>query len=416
MTRRILVALYSLWWLSAGCSHAAPAAAPAQENVRALHDALLVLDSHIDIPFNFATAQADPAQDGPMQVDLPKMRAGGLDAGFFIIYVGQGPLTEAGYAQAYRAALTKFEAIARMTEVHADEIGLARTAAQAQALHAAGKKIAMIGIENGYPVGANGEHLQEFYRRGARYMSLTHFGHNQLATSSGTSAIDQDGAAPPCDGICPLGLRVIGAMNRLGMLVDVSHTSRQTTLQAVAASQAPVIASHSALRAFNDIPRNIGDDEVRAIAARGGVVQIVAFDSYLKPVADAKAAQIKIIRARLGFVNAASFDTASEQQKLQLRTEVNALDAQWPRADVGLLVDQIDYAVRLVGIDHVGIASDFGGSGGIKGWDDASQTFAVTQELWRRGYRRDAIAKLWGLNLLRVWGEAERIAAGLQQQ
>ncbi len=372
------------------------------------HAELIVLDSHMDIPLNFATQAADPAIDSPMQVDFPKMTTGGLDGGFFIVYVGQGPLTAKGYADAYTQANTKFDAIERMAALHPNQIGLARNPAQVHELITAGKKVAIIGVENAYPLGPNAEHLQEFAARGVGYLSLTHFGHNQFADSSGSNALA--GSAVGCGGLCPLGRQLIESLNRLGIMVDVSHSAKTTTLQAVAVSTAPVIASHSALYAFQPIPRNITDEEMLAIAQRGGVVQLVAFDSYLKPVPKEKQNEMASIRERLGFTSADSFATASESLKLQLRQSINALDSQWPRANISDFVDQIDYAVALIGIEHVGIASDFGGGGGVTGWDDASQSKAITQELRRRGYSWPAIANIWGENLLRVWSNVKTVA------
>lgn len=376
------------------------------------HQALMVLDSHMDIPLNFATAAADPNTDGPMQVDFPKMNAGGLDGGFFIVYVGQGPLTESGYADAYQQAITKFDAIERMTTAYSDQIGLARSPDDVKPLLAAGKKVAMIGVENGYSLGPGAEHLPEFAKRGAGYISLTHFGHNQFADSSGSTAVEVGGKAG-CGGLCPAGVTLIAALNRLGIMVDVSHSAKTSTLQAVQVSAAPVIASHSALYTFQAIPRNISDEEMRAIAAKGGVVQLVAFDSYIKPVSEEKQTAVNTVRERLGFNSPDSFKQASEAEKRALREAIYALDAHWPRASVSDFADQIDYAVQLIGIDHVGIASDFGGGGGVIGWDDAAQTAAITDELRKRGYSWAALQKIWGANLLRVWRSVQSVAAEL---
>jgi len=375
------------------------------------HESLITVDTHIDIPPTFGEGDADPGKDGPMQVDLPKMAEGGLDVGFFIVYVGQGAMTIEGYKSAYDKAIKKFNAIKHMTENYPEKIGLATNVADLNVLMKQKHKAAVIGVENGYPLGEKGEHLEEFYRRGARYISLTHFGNNQFADSSGPRG-PYDGVGEPIhDGLSDLGKDLIARMNDLGIMVDVSHTGAKSTLQAVEVSRAPVIASHSALRSLHDIPRNISDAEIKAIAAKGGVVQIVAFDTYLKAPPPGKSELIKEIRKNLGFDSFESFATASELDKKAMRAEIRNLDEKMPRASISTLLDHIDYAVELVGIDYVGIASDFNGGGGIIGWNDASETAKVTEALIQRGYSEQDIAQLWGGNLLRVWSDVEKFAA-----
>jgi len=269
----------------------------------------------------------------------------------------------------------------------------------------------MIGVENGYQLGANLEHVQEYYDRGARYMSLTHMGNTQLADSSGGGRGAPD---PEYGGLSKLGKKAIRQMNKLGVMVDVSHASKDATLQAIRTSKAPVIASHSALRAFRDLPRNISDDEVRAIAAKDGVVQLVAFDAYIRAIPAEKQTAMAEIREEMGLNSREAMRAATPKQWADLRSRVRELDAVWPRSSISDMVDQIDYAVELVGIDHVGISSDFGGGGGIEGWDSADQTFNVTLEMVRRGYSLDDIDKIWSGNLLRVWRAVEAKATELQ--
>ena len=391
----------------------APSKGLLEDRARAIHKEVMTLDTHIDIPANYATRDIDPGTNTALQVDLPKMLQGGLDAGFFIVFVSQGPLTDEGYANAYNAALLKFDAIDRQSALYGHVIGLAKTPSEVVALSDSGKLVAMIGLENGYSLGANAEHLQEFYDRGARYMSLTHMGNTQFGDSAGGIS---DGPEPTHGGLSPLGQSTIAEMNRLGIMIDVSHAAKSTTMQAVKASLAPVIASHSALRKFHDIPRNISRKEMRAIAKRGGVVQIVAFDSYLHEMPTEKGAAIGEIRKNMGLNSREAMRAATPDQRGELRTRIRGLDDTWPRAGVSELVDQIDYAVKTIGIDHVGIASDFGGGGGIAGWDGADETFNITLELVRRGYGQRDIAKIWGGNLLRVWREVETIAAKLKAE
>ena len=347
------------------------------EVARGIHERVLTLDTHDDIPPNFATPEVDPGVRDDRQMNLPKMREGGLDVGFFVVYVGQGDNTPDGFAQAYEQAITKFEAIHRMTdEMYPDQIELAYTAEDVLRINAAGKLVAAIGMENGWPVGEDLGKLAEFHARGGRYITLAHNGHNQIADSA------QPREGEPAElhgGLSEFGREVVAEMNRLGIMIDVSHISKNAMLQAAAQSVAPVMASHSSCRRMCDVARNMDDEQLRALRESGGVIQIVAVGDFLKqrPEVDTKA----------GLANVAS---------------------------VADLVDHIDYAVNLIGIDHVGISSDFDGGGGIVGWNDATETPNVTRELVERGYSEQDIAKLWGGNLLRVWRQVETIASELQ--
>jgi membrane dipeptidase len=354
---------------------------------------VLTIDTHIDFEPDHFTAECNYTRRLITQVNLPKMRDGGLDVAFFVVHVPQGPLTAAGYADAYRQAVAKFDAIHRLTEqIAPKEIGLALTPADVTRIAQSGRKVAVIGVENGYPVGTDVRRVREFYRRGARYMSLAHTGHNQLSDShSGETTSDA-----PNNGISPLGREVLAEMNRVGMMVDLSHLSRTAAMQAMTVSKAPVIASHSAVRALVDHHRNLDDEQLRALKRNGGVVQVVAYAGYLKAGARSGRAPIR---------DAAGGPAACPEEPASAKPlTVNG------RPGVKELVDHIDYLVQLIGLDHVGISSDFDGGGGIEGWDSAADTANVTVELLRRGYREEEIARLWGGNLLRVWGEVQRVA------
>jgi len=383
------------------------------QDIASLHNQILTLDTHIDIPIELGLEEADPGIDGPMQVDLPKMREGGLDAGFFIVYVGQGAMTEEGYAEAYSKAQDKFTAIERMLNKYPDQIELATTPDQLESIVSQGKLAAAIGVENAYPLGPDLAHLQEFYDRGARYVSLTHFGHNHFADSS-VGRGEHDGVPEPENsGISQRGYQLIDELNRLGIMVDISHTSPQTTIQAAEYSKAPIIASHSGVRALYDHPRNMNDQEIRAVADKGGVIQLVAFDSYLRSVSDEEQQAIADIRADMGLTGDNWRDRMTQELQGDLRQRVAYLHVKFPRATAATLVDHIDYVVNLVGIDHAGISSDFGGGGGIHGWDHAGQTPAITEELLSRGYSEEDIAKIWSGNLLRVWRAADNLGSEL---
>lgn len=401
--------------LAAACASGAP-------NADAIHDRCLTLDTHKDISDNLSPRQLpsdpktarefrrryDPTVNGSQQVDFVKMRKGGYDCAFYIVYVAQRQLNDSGYARAYAEAKTKFDAIHRMCRMHRDTIGLATSADQVEQLHRDGKLIACIGIENGYPMGTDLRRIEEFHQRGARYMSIAHNGHTQLGDSH-TPASE-----PLHNGLSELGREAIAEMNRVGIMVDVSHAAKSTMLQAVAASKAPVIASHSGARAVNDHSRNLDDEQLRAIKANGGVVQCVALASFLK--SDSKrSAAITALREEIGLTGSKAEGLSAEERSrrwdlVQARTK-SEIDRRYPPADVSTFCDHIDHIVEVAGIDHVGIGSDFDGGGGIGGWQNAAESRNVTRELVARGYTEDEIAKIWSGNLLRVWRAVEKVSA-----
>jgi membrane dipeptidase len=397
-------------------SEAAPImSADANETAADIQRSIITIDSHDDIPLDFATSAVDPL-NAERRVNLQGMRAGGLDTAFFIVYVGQTARTAENYAAAHKDALTKFDAIHRMTEqLYPDLIELAYTPDDVERIWSAGKLVAVIGIENGYVIGKDLSLLDDYYGRGARYMTLAHDGHNDIADSA-RPRTDLNDSPAEHGGLSEFGAEVIARMNRLGMLVDVSHISKQAALDAIHLSRAPVIASHSSVNALNDHPRNMDDETLRALAATGGVVQIVAFDPYLKPTPPERVEALRALYARLGVSGARETRGLQGAERQQYEQGLAEIDARWPPATVADFADHIDYAVKLIGIDHVGIASDFDGGGGVVGWNNAAETLNVTTELVRRGYDRAAIGRLWGGNLLRVWREADRVAAQLQLQ
>ena len=402
--------------------------ADVMQRARAIHERVITLDTHADInPANF-TRQRNYTQDLPTQVNLPKMISGGLDAAFFIVYVGQGDLTPAGYDDAYKQAVAKFDAIHHLTkEIAPDKIELALTAADVRRIAKAGKKVALIGIENAYPLGTNLARIQEFYDRGGRYMSLAHNGHSQLSDSN---TGERDGKWMH-NGLSELGRKAIAEMNRLGIMIDVSHPSKQSMMQTVALSKAPVIASHSAARALADHSRNMDDEQLLALKKNGGVIQTVAFNGYVKvppPPSEARTAAIAALRKEFGLpaagqgggggggggAAAAALAKLPPERRADYEKRLAMIDFKMPpppRANVRDFVTHIDYLVNLIGLDHVGISSDFDGGGGVDGWNDASETFNVTLELVRRGYTEEQIAKLWSGNLLRVLEDVQRLAA-----
>ncbi len=378
----------------------------------AIHSRILSIDTHVDIPPDFGTESYDPreAKERRGQIDLVGMEHGGLDAVFFVVYVGQGERNVVGYAQAIADAFTKFAAIRRMTDVqYPDTIVLARTAADVRRIHGEGRLAALIGIENGHALGRNLDMLQTYYDYGARYLGLLHNGHNDLGDSAVPYPRLKDPAAEH-GGLTKLGRAVVQRANQLGVMVDISHAAMTTALDTIRVSRAPVIASHSSVQGVYDHPRNLSDEALAAIKANGGVAQMVAFDSYLRPVSHERQSALRALRTEMGVKSFAELQRLSPAKRDAHHTRREEINLKWPKASVRDFADHIDYAVKFTGIDHVGIASDFNGGGGITGWNTARDTLNVTVELVRRNYSETQIAQLWGGNLLRVMETVETAA------
>ncbi|MBK6722215.1 MAG: dipeptidase [Acidobacteria bacterium] len=399
---------------------------------RKIHEKVITLDTHNDINVANFTEKVNYTQDLPNQVNIPKMRKGGLDVSWLIVYTGQGELNDAAYDRAYKSAIDKFDAIHRLTkQIAPNDIELALTSKDVQRIAKAGKLVAMIGVENAYPLGTDISRVKEFADRGARYMSLAHNGHSQLADSNTGEA---DGKWMH-NGLSELGKQAIAEMNKWGIMADLSHPSKQANLQAIQLSKAPVIASHSGARALCDHSRNLDDEQLAAIKKNRGVVQAVAFRSYVSKEKSAlRAAKTTEINAELAKAENFTILPRAEMMRLPeaeraeygsklaaFRTKSNPIVRERlkevaPDVNVKDFVNHIDYLVKKIGIDHVGISSDFDGGGGVEGWDNAAETFNVTLELVRRGYTEKQIAKLWSGNLLRVLDDVQKVAKKLQKQ
>jgi len=402
--------------LIAGCGdQGSDSASEAVDNsVEAIHERVITLDSHVDINEDMTFDPVyDPGTNTSQQVDLGKMEAGGLDSAFFIVYVGQGERTEAGYAMAKEKARRKFSAIHRMTEHYPERIGFANTPDEFDAIAASGRKVAMIGIENGYVIGKDLSLVEDYYNQGARYMTLAHNGHNDICDSSGPSASLGD-AEEEHGGVSEFGYQVIDEMNRVGMMVDISHVSIKCMFQATEHSKAPVIASHSGVWELAKHRRNLNDEQLKAVGAANGVVQIVGLDSFVKYYPE-KGPEIGVLRDSI--VAAAGddeWDGSKHANDAAYGAGMDAINAKYPTANVKDFVDHIEYAVNLIGIDHVGIVSDFDGGGGVEGWNNAAETMNVTAELIARGYSEEEIAKIWSGNTLALWRRVDSTAATLQ--
>jgi membrane dipeptidase len=391
------------------------------KKARAIHERALTIDTHVDIgSADYATPKLDPGGPTNLKCDLPKMKAGGLDAVFLAAFVGQRPeFTPEAYKRAYGEAIADFDALDRLASMHPELCEIGRSPADVERIAKTGKRVILTGVENGYPMGDDFAALEKFYQRGARYMTLVHGSNNQLATSSGTREADQ--------GLTELGKKTVVQMNRLGMIVDLSHASAKSFWDAIAVSKAPIMASHSGCMAVAKSDRNLDDEQLKALAKNGGVIQIVALGSYLKADTPERAAAVQALREELGLWRGGRGGrgaqsgpppapaTAEQQAEMakrraQYQERMKEIDAKWPGATLRDFVDHVDHAVKVAGIDHVGIGTDFDGGGGVPGFNDHSEALNVTVELVRRGYTEDQIRKIWGGNLLRVWGQVEKQA------
>lgn len=367
----------------------------------------LTLDSHIDIPFDYMdNPKNDPGNLTEMQVDFSKMQSGGLDAGFFIVYVEQSSLTSDGYEKAKDLAMLKFNAIHKMVNTYPNKIRLALSPSDIKKAKEDGLMSAAIGIENGYIIGNDINLIKEFYDLGARYITLAHIGHNQISDSSIPKKSLND-SYKKHGGISLFGKQVISKMNELGIMIDISHISDMAAKQVIKLSKTPIIASHSAVKAIANHPRNLSDDLIKQIAQKNGVIQVVAFSSYVQVNLERNRAINDLRKSIVNLSGDHDFIYKKHSQYSEYKIKLAEIDKEFPLPDVNYFVDHIDYIVNLVGVNYVGISSDFGGGGGINGWMDASQTNNITSALIERGYSNNDIKKIWSENLLRVWSSVE---------
>ena len=364
------------------------------EIAKKIHSKVIVLDTHNDFDVKNFTDTINYSQNTRSKVNIPKMIEGGLDVSWLIVYTSQGELNKNGYKKAAINAQAKFDAIYRLVYDYApNKIGLATTSKEVESLVKLGKKVAMIGVENAYPIGEDLNEIRRYAKLGARYMSLAHNGHNQFSDSN-TGEFDN---TTKHNGISELGKKAIDSMNYYGIMVDISHPSKEAIRQTIAYSKAPVIASHSSARALSDHPRNLDDEQLFWVKENGGVVQTVALSLFVNKVKHEK------------YLNAIeNLEDKSNKEDLE------KLKKEFPPVNISDFVDHIDYIKNKIGIDHVGISSDFDGGGGIEGWQDASETFNVTLELVKRGYTEEEISNIWSGNLLRVLDEVQEISSQLK--
>jgi membrane dipeptidase len=381
-------------------AHADTAVSP---TTLALHQRLLVLDSHLDTPLTLTRPgwnileRHDYRQDGS-QVDLPRMREGGLDGGFFAVYTPQGPRTEEGRAYASAYGLATLTRIRDVIDRNPDSFALALTAADARRIAAQGKRVVFISMENADPLSSDPELLDTYYRQGLRMLGLVHFMNNDLADSAT--------ALPEWKGLSPKGRDLVQRANRLGILLDVSHASDAVFDQMLALSSAPLIASHSSSRAVNPHPRNLDDNRVRQLAAKGGVIQVNAYSDYLIPLTPNPDRNKAMAALGARFHNLAALSPEQVKALYQERDSLNQRFAQ-PKASLDVFMKHLLHLLEVAGPDHVGIGADWDGGGGVSGLDDVSQLPVITQRLLDAGCSEQQVANIWSGNLLRVLQAAQ---------
>jgi len=380
---------------------------------RSIHDRVLTLDGHIDIEVSFFTPENPDKMGYQKLVSLPAMKSGGLDGAFFTAYVEQGPLNDQGYADAYALACAKIDRIHRVAEGELSvSVGLALNAEDVRDVHSQGKCVAIIGMENGYPLGEEIGNVEKFFNRGVRYITLSHVGQNQICDSN----LGLDGQEPLHGGLSAFGVNVVTEMNRLGMIIDVSHIGKESVLDVIRLSRAPVMASHSTHQDFCGIARMWDDEQLLALKDNGGVFHLVGLSMAIKAESPAKTAALGDLRAALGFpAEYWPFFLAFEKAPVETRQEYNRrlaeIEGEFPSATARDFVDHIDSLVERLGIDHVAISSDFyDRTWSLVGWETAAETFNITLELVRRGYTEEQISQIWSGNTLRLWREVERTA------
>jgi membrane dipeptidase len=378
-----------------------------EKKAQRIHKKCQTVDTHCDTPMLMIKPGFDVSKEHQApksRVDLPRMKKGGLDAMFFAVFTGQKPRTAENYDKTYKLAQQMLDSIRAMLKKDSDLATLALKADDLARIEKTGKRAIYIGMENGFPIAKDLSRVEEFYKLGVRYVTLCHSYHNDICDSS------SDGKPAEHDGVSEFGKHVIAEMNRLGMMIDVSHASDKSFFDAVELSKAPVIASHSSVRAVARHNRNMSDEMIKKLAEKGGVIQICLLDDYIKEpdTTTVKFQRMKIIHKKYR----EEMNSMTEAQKEDLFKEWDEVEAMNPELlpTVKNLCDHIDHVKNLVGVDYVGIGSDFDGGGGLRDCADVSEFPNVTDELLRRGYTETEIRKIWGGNLLRVFSEVEKYA------
>lgn len=394
----LFILVVSLLW---GCSNQPKSI---EQIAFEIHQKVLTVDTHTDTPWSLLDGKFDLSErhnykDDRSRLDFPRMKEGGLDAVFMASFVGQSVRNDSAYTVAYEKAMVQIDSIHSHLSIRGNIAEIAITPDDAYRIEKDGKRIVFIGIENGYPVGMDIENIQIFYNKGARYITLCHTKNNDICDSS-TDTTEHNG-------LSDFGVDVVQEMNRIGMMVDVSHISDSSFFDVLKVTSKPVIASHSCAREICDNPRNLNDDMLKALAKNGGVVQMCILSDYVKtpdPYPERDSA-FQSVREKYNYF----VDLTEEEEKMARRDWYQA-DSLFPRnlASVSEMVDHIDHMVKVAGIDHVGIGTDFDGGGGLADCVDVSQMGNVTLELVKRGYSEEDIQKIWGGNIMRVMKQVQQ--------
>lgn len=379
-----------------------------KEKAAKIHAQILTVDTHADVPINMMeegfdiAVRHDFAKDGT-QIDFPRMKEGGMDAMFFAVYMGQGKRTPEATAEAKKKALAIFDKIHKAVAANPDVAGIATTPKDAYDLQKQGKRAVFFGMENGWPVGNDLANLKQYYDLGLRYITLSHSANNDICDSS------TDPNGPEFNGLSPWGEKVVQEMNRLGIMVDISHVSDSTFYDVMKLTKAPAIASHSSCRALCDHPRNMTDDMIKALAQNGGVIQINFVPDFLKKASQQQELAMKPLRLKMRQAG------LSEAEEKALDVEMKAIQQKYAgdMPTVADAVNHIEHVIKLVGVDYVGIGMDMDGGGKVVGCRDVSEIGNITQELVRRGYSAKDIEKIWGGNIMRVLAATEKVARSL---
>ncbi len=374
-----------------------------------IHSEIISVDSHTDTPLrlsrgNFDISIRNDARKTRSKFDLPRMEEGRLDAVFLAAFVGQARRTELGYRKAKERADHLIDIIYEQAAQNDDKVVMKFDSDSLYEIKQSGKKMFFIGIENGFPIGKELGLIDEYYKKGVRYITLCHTLNNDICDSSNDTLEH--------NGLSKFGEQVVGRMNELGMMVDVSHASDKTFYDVIKISKAPVIASHSCVKSLCDNPRNVTDDMLKTIAENNGVIQITLYTGYIKESGKNELRDKAYKAWREKYQN---FDSLSDSLKKLAMDERAELNTKYPRnyATVQDFADHIDHAVKVAGINHVGIGSDFDGGGGIAGCNDVSELKNITIELLKRGYTKEDLRKIWGGNFFRVMRDVEKIATKL---
>lgn len=398
---RIILFMAALLLFAASCKQLS-----LEDKAAKIHKSVQVIDTHTDTPMNMVKAGFDVSSNldaSDTKVDFHRLRQGGVDGVFFALFTSQRQRTPENYERAYLLARQMRDSTFAACERAPHMAGIALHADDVENFEKHGITAIFLGMENGYPLAKDLSRVEEFYHLGVRYITLAHTSNNDICDSS------TDKKGPEHDGLSDFGKQVVAEMNRLGMIVDVSHISDKAFFDVLETSKAPIIASHSSIRALCDHPRNMSDEMIKALAANGGVIQICILGSYIAPDDTTSANYIKIQELRHKYNN---WNYSSDEERQQAWAEWDSINKYYPPVlpDIAKAVDHIDHVVKLVGIDYVGIGSDFDGGGGLSDCSDVADFPKITLELVKRGYSESDIRKIWGGNFLRVFNAVEKHA------